>query len=230
MDQYKLESKKGEGAFSEVFMAKSLKTGKHVAIKCLKKKFESIEKVKKIKEIQALKHLSNCDHVVRLLEVLYDEPTGKLALVFELMDQNLYEWLKDRKKDFSMRKIKLLMYQLLKSIEYIHKKSIFHRDIKPENVLISGDVVKLADLGSCKGRGYRNLGIYHQTPHTEYISTRWYRAPECLMTDGYYDYKMDIWGYGCILYEIITKDPLFPGKNELNQVHKIHNILGTPPP
>jgi renal tumor antigen len=60
--------------------------------------------------------------------------------------------LKDRKKDLSMKKIKLLMYQLLKSIEYIHKKSIFHRDIKPENVLISGDVVKLADLGSCKGK------------------------------------------------------------------------------
>jgi renal tumor antigen len=60
--------------------------------------------------------------------------------------------LRDRKKDLSMKKIKLLMYQLLKSIEYIHRKSIFHRDIKPENVLISGDIVKLADLGSCKGK------------------------------------------------------------------------------
>lgn len=67
MDQYKLEAKKGDGAFSEVFMAKSLKTGKHVAIKCLKKKFDNIEKVKKIKEIQALKHLSSCDYVVKLI-------------------------------------------------------------------------------------------------------------------------------------------------------------------
>ena len=72
MDQYRLESKKGDGAFSEVFMALSLKTGKHVAIKCMKKKYDSIEKVKKIKEIQALKHLSSSDHVVKLIEVLYD--------------------------------------------------------------------------------------------------------------------------------------------------------------
>ena len=81
--------------------------------------------------------------------------------------------------------------------------------------------MKLADLGSCKG-------IYSKQPYTEYISTRWYRPPECLMTDGYYDYKMDIWGVGCVMFEITTLNPLFPGNNELDQVHRIHNILGTP--
>jgi len=111
-----------------------------------------------------------------LIEVLYDEPTGivvinsgKLALVFELMEQNLYECLVKR-KNLSMQKVKYYMYLLLKSISYIHKKGIFHRDIKPENVLITGDVIKLADFGSCKG-------IYSKHPYTEYISTRWYRAP-----------------------------------------------------
>ena len=73
------------------------------------------------------------------------------------------------------------MYQLIKSIEHMHKNGIFHRDIKPENILMTADQIKLADLGSCKG-------IYSEQPFTEYISTRWYRAPECLMTDGYYDY------------------------------------------
>lgn len=73
------------------------------------------------------------------------------------------------------------------------------------------------------------VGTYAEQPYTEYISTRWYRAPECLMTDGYYDFKMDLWGYGCILFEMITKCALFPGKNELDQVHKIHSVLGTPP-
>lgn len=75
---------------------------------------------------------------------------GKLALVFELMDQNLYEALVENKQLHPL-KVKLLMYQLLKSIEYIHSKGIFHRDIKPENVLVKGDCIKLADFGSCKG-------------------------------------------------------------------------------
>ena len=66
-------------------------------------------------------------------------------------------------------------------------------------------------------------------PYTEYISTRWYRAPECLLTDGYYNYKMDMWGVGCVFFEIVSLFPLFPGTNELDQIQKIHNIVGTPP-
>jgi len=88
--------------------------------------------------------------------------------------------------------------------------------------LITEDNLKVADLGSCRG-------IYSTQPYTEYISTRWYRPPECLLTDGYYSYKMDIWGTGCVMFEIASLFPLFPGNNELDQVHKIHNILGTPP-
>lgn len=103
----------------------------------------------------------------------------------------------------------------------MHKRGIFHRDIKPENILLLNDQIKLADFGSCKG-------IYSEHPYTEYISTRWYRAPECLLTDGYYDQKMDIWGVGCVLFEISSLFPLFPGTNELDQIHRIHNILGTP--
>lgn len=81
---------------------------------------------------------------------------GKLALVFELMEQNLYEYLV-RSKNMQSQKIKLYMYQLIKAIDYIHSKGIFHRDIKPENVLISGDCIKLADFGSCKGINYSYL-------------------------------------------------------------------------
>lgn len=90
-----------------------------------------------------------------------------------------------------------------------------------ENILIKDDQVKLADFGSCRG-------VYSQPPFTEYISTRWYRPPECLLTDGYYNHKMDYWGVGCVFFEILSLFPLFPGNNELDQVHKIHNILGTP--
>lgn len=65
-------------------------------------------------------------------------------------------------------------------------------------------------------------------PLTEYISTRWYRAPECLLTDGYYTYKMDIWGVGCVMYEVLSLCPLFPGEDELDQINKIHECIGTP--
>ncbi len=104
----------------------------------------------------------------------------------------------------------------------MHSNMIFHRDIKPENVLVMDDVIKLADFGSCRG-------ISAKAPLTEYISTRWYRSPECLLTDGYYNFKMDIWGVGCVWFEALTGNPLFPGRSELDQINKIHEILGTPP-
>lgn len=103
----------------------------------------------------------------------------------------------------------------------MHKSGIFHRDIKPENILIKGTHLVIADLGSCKG-------IYSKQPFTEYVSTRWYRAPECIMTEGYYTQKMDMWGIGCVLFEICSLFPLFPGENEIDQMHKIERILGPP--
>ena len=137
------------------------------------------------------------------------------------MDMNLFEAIKDRKSYLKEKIIKLYAYQLLKALNYMHKSGIFHRDIKPENILLKDDHLVLADLGSCKG-------IYSKPPFTEYVSTRWYRAPECIMTNGYYNYKMDMWGVGCVLFEITTLIPLFPGDNELDQMQKIQNVLGAP--
>ena len=132
-----------------------------------------------------------------------DVPTGRLALVFELMDMNMYDAIKGKRHYLPENRVKYYMYQLLKSIDHMHRNGIFHRDIKPENILLMEDHVKLADFGSCRG-------IYSKQPYTEYISTRWYRAPECLLTDGYYGYKMDLWGFGCVLFEVISLFPLFP--------------------
>ena len=137
------------------------------------------------------------------------------------MEKNLYEAIEGRKKYLPEKKAKFWIYQTLKALEFMHKNGIFHRDIKPENILLLKNKVKLADLGSCKG-------MYSKPPFTEYISTRWYRSPECLLTDGYYNYKMDIWGLGCVFYEILTLEPLFPGDDEIDQVNKINYIMGSP--
>uniref|UniRef100_A0A7S3EU05 Protein kinase domain-containing protein n=1 Tax=Haptolina ericina TaxID=156174 RepID=A0A7S3EU05_9EUKA len=139
------------------------------------------------------------------------------------MDMNIYELIRGRRHYLPESRIKVYMYQLLKSMDHMHRNGIFHRDIKPENILITDDELKLADFGSCRG-------IYSKQPYTEYISTRWYRAPECLLTDGFYNYKMDMWGVGCVFFEVLSLYPLFPGTNELDQVTKIHQILGTPTP
>ena len=222
MHKYKLLGKKGEGTFSEVLKAQDSGSGKMVAIKCMKNHFDSVEQVNKLREIQALRRLSPHPNIITLHEVLFDRSTGRLALVFELMDMNLYELIRGRRQYLAEDKVLHLMYQALTAVAHMHKNYVFHRDIKPENLLVRGDGLKLADFGSCRG-------IFCKPPLTEYISTRWYRAPECLLTDGHYNYKMDIWGLGCVFFEIMALYPLFPGTNELDQIHKIHNVLGTPP-
>uniref|UniRef100_A0A8D2HJV2 MOK protein kinase n=1 Tax=Urocitellus parryii TaxID=9999 RepID=A0A8D2HJV2_UROPR len=103
--------------------------------------------------------------------------------------------MKRRRHPLSEKKIRHYMYQLCRSLDHMHRNGIFHRDVKPENILIKQDVLKLGDFGSCRS-------VYSKQPYTEYISTRWYRAPECLLTDGFYTYKMDLWSAGCVFYEI----------------------------
>jgi len=179
--------------------------------------------VNNLREIQALHRLSPHPNVIRLIEVLYDGPTGRLALVFELMDMNVYELIRGRRHYVAEDRVCAYMYQLVKAMDHMHRNGIFHRDIKPENILLADEVLKLADFGSCRG-------IYSKQPYTEYISTRWYRAPECLLTDGYYNYKMDMWGVGCVFFELVALYPLFPGANEVDQIAKIHAVIGTPPP
>lgn len=224
MQKYQILGKKGEGTFSEVLRAQDLKTQQYVAIKCMKKVFKSKEQVNRLREIQAVRRLQPHPNIVDLNEVLFDRSTGRLALVFELMDLNLYEVIKGRKQYLTEEKVRSYMYQLLKGLDHAHRIGVFHRDIKPENILISADgALKIADFGSCKG-------VYSKPPLTEYISTRWYRAPECLLTEGHYTYKMDLWSVGCVFFEVTALFPLFPGSNELDQVHRIHNVLGSPPP
>lgn len=164
MHKYRLIGKKGEGTFSEVLKAQCIKNGKYVAIKCMKNHFDSLEQVNNLREIQALRRLSPHPGIIKLCEVLYDQPTGRLALVFELMDMNIYELIRGRRHYLPEARLKDYMYQLLKSMDHMHRNGIFHRDIKPENILVLDDELKLADFGSCRG-------IYSKQPYTEYLDS-----------------------------------------------------------
>ncbi|XP_025299194.3 MAPK/MAK/MRK overlapping kinase isoform X2 [Canis lupus familiaris] len=221
MKNYKAIGKIGEGTFSEVMKMQSLRDGSYYACKQMKQHFESIEQVNNLREIQALRRLNPHPNILTLHEVVFDRKSGSLALICELMDMNIYELIQGRRHPLSEKKITHYMYQLCKSLDHMHRNGIFHRDVKPENILIKQDVLKLGDFGSCRS-------IYSKQPYTEYISTRWYRAPECLLTDGFYTYKMDLWSAGCVFYEITSLQPLFPGANELDQISKIHDVIGTP--
>ncbi|KAJ3158109.1 hypothetical protein HDU86_003061 [Geranomyces michiganensis] len=223
LEDYRLMGKLGEGTFSEVLKVKQKKSGRISAMKRFRKHFKSFEEIETLREIQALRRLNPHQHIVDLEDVIFDPKHGILSLNFELMECNLYELISQRKTSalLTESKARLFMYQICKALEYIHGKGIFHRDIKPENILVKDNNIKIADFGSCRG-------IHSKQPYTEYIATRWYRPPECLLTAGFYSYKMDIWGAGCVLFEIVSRVPLFPGSNELDQLHRIHAVMGTP--
>ncbi|KAJ3215483.1 hypothetical protein HDU67_000341 [Dinochytrium kinnereticum] len=221
LEDFRLMCKLGEGTFSEVLKVKHKKSGKIYAMKRFRKHFQSTEEIEGLREIQALRRLNPHQNVIDLEDVIFDPKHGILSLNFDLMDCNLYELISKKHSPITEVKSKVYMHQICKGLEYMHSKGIFHRDIKPENILIKDSVVKIGDFGSCRG-------IHSKQPYTEYIATRWYRSPECLLCDGIYNFKMDIWGAGCVLYEMITRVPLFPGANELDQLHRIHAVLGTP--
>ncbi|KXS10484.1 kinase-like protein [Gonapodya prolifera JEL478] len=241
LEEFRLVGRLGEGTFSEVLRVKHRVTGKVSAMKRFRKTFKGwvvMGEVESLREIQALRRLAGHPNVIELEEVIFEPSSGVLALNFELMDCNLYELLSRKSHHIthtktaegsggssllSDRKIKIYMYQVFRALEIMHGKGIFHRDVKPENILIHGPIAKIADFGSCHG-------VYSRPPFTEYIATRWYRSPECLLSSGLYSSPLDIWSAGCVLFELVARVPLFPGSNELDQLHRIHNVLGTPEP
>lgn len=233
LNNYLLISKIGEGSFSEVLKVKDKKTGNLYAAKRLTKYFNTSDEVINYVELRTMQKLEYHSNVISLIEVIYENQLGALTLIFDLMDMSMYDFIKNRKRTLSETRCKCYMFQLVLGLNHLHRNGIFHRDIKPENILIRIDprlknnnplrseLVQLADLGSVC---YTEFPL----PHSAYISTRWYRAPECLLTSGFYGPKMDVWALGCCFYEILTLNPLFPGENELDQLHKIHEVIGSP--
>lgn len=109
----------------------------------------------------------------------------------------------------------------MQGLAYCHKQGFFHRDLKPENLLVNNDQIKIADFGLARE-------IRSRPPYTDYVATRWYRAPELLLRSTIYSSPVDIFAMGCIMAELYLLKPIFPGNSEADQLYKICAILGSP--
>ncbi|KAJ1431130.1 Serine/threonine-protein kinase, active site [Sesbania bispinosa] len=218
MERYKLIKEVGDGTFGSVWRAINKQTGEVVAIKKMKKKYYSWEECVNLREVKSLRKM-NHPNIVKLKEVIRESDI--LYFVFEYMECNLYQLMKDREKLFSEGEIRNWCFQVFQGLAYMHQRGYFHRDLKPENLLVTKDIIKIADFGLARE-------ISSQPPYTEYVSTRWYRAPEVLLQSYIYGSKVDMWAMGAIMAELFSLRPLFPGASEADEIYKICGVIGSP--
>lgn len=218
MERYKIIKEVGNGTFGSVWRALNKQTGEVVAVKKMKRKYYSWEECINLREVKSLRKM-NHPYIVKLKEVIRENDI--LYFVFEYMECSLYQLMKDRVKLFSETEIRNWCFQVFQGLAYMHQRGYFHRDLKPENLLVSKDVIKLADFGLARE-------ISSKPPYTEYVSTRWYRAPEVLLQSPTYGSAVDMWAMGAIMAELYTLRPLFPGSSEADEIYKICSVIGSP--
>ncbi|KAK3720417.1 Serine/threonine protein kinase [Vermiconidia calcicola] len=252
-DKFEVLKEIGDGSFGSVALGRTRSAGAHivrrgtlVAIKTMKKPFESFSQCMELREVIFLKSLPSHPHLVPAYDIFLDPLSKKLHIAMEYMDGNLYQLMKARDhKPLDGSCVKSILFQILSGLEHIHEHSFFHRDIKPENILVSTSAsdngsslkrysslvtppstpptysIKIADFGLARE-------THSRVPYTTYVSTRWYRAPEVLLRAGEYSAPVDIWAMGAMAVEIATLKPLFPGGNEVDQVWRVCEIMGSP--
>ena len=222
-------SLKGTGAYGYVIEAYDRKNDIRVAIKRTHKVGTKLSR-----EYEILSEIKECPYVVKLLTVFFTTNEDRKViqnLVFEFVPNSLEKYIENfklGKKHIPIKKIKIMMKQILTGLNYCHKKNIVHRDLKPDNILMTEDEqIKICDFGSSKNIEKMN-NIEVSSKSTPYVVTRYYRAPELFFGKNDYDTKIDIFSAGCILAELFTLSPLFPGLNEGLQIFEYMNILGIP--
>ncbi|KAG8386490.1 hypothetical protein BUALT_Bualt03G0154000 [Buddleja alternifolia] len=228
-NRYKILEIIGKGSYGVVCAAIDTHTGEKVAIKKITDIFEHMsDAIRILREIKLLRLLRHPD-IVEIKRIMLP-PSRRdfrdIFVVFELMESDLHQVIKAN-DDLTHEHHRFFLYQMLRALKYMHTANVYHRDLKPKNILANANCkLKICDLGLARV-------AFSDTPTTifwtDYIATRWYRAPElCGSFFSKYTPAIDIWSIGCIFAEVFTGKPLFPGKSVVHQLDLITDLLGTP--
>lgn len=221
LEEYHILAKLGDGTFSNVFKVKKDKTCEIFAMKIMKKRYASVEEVDSNDEIRYMRELGSHPNILQIYDVIFEPKLGRLSIVVDLMEYNLLQLLES--PHFCPDDVLYYSYQLINGISYLHSAGFVHRDIKPENILINLRTreLRIGDFGSLVEEPCSYIP-------GEYITTRWYRAPELLLKCPTYNAAIDVWSAGCVIAEMILKQPLFKGGDTISQLEHIHNVVGAP--
>ncbi|XP_078595823.1 mitogen-activated protein kinase 14-like isoform X4 [Branchiostoma floridae x Branchiostoma japonicum] len=221
-ERYQMLTPIGSGAYGQVCSAFDQQLQHKVAIKKLARPFQSeIHAKRSYRELRLLKHMEH-ENVIGLLNVMTPTLTFEdfqdVYLVTPLMGADLNNIVKCQK--LTDDHVQFLVYQVLRGLKYIHSAGIIHRDLKPSNIAVNEDCeLKILDFG---------LARLADDAMTGYVATRWYRAPEIMLNWMHYNKTADIWSVGCIMAELLTGRPLFPGTDHIDQLKRIMELVGTP--
>lgn len=228
--RYKGLSYIGEGAYGMVVSATDVKTGEKVAIKKVSPFEHRLFCQRTLREVKILNRFRH-PNIICIRNMLLGSQgvqSRDIYIVQNLMETDLHKILK--KTRLSPEHVAFFTYQILCALKYIHSANVIHRDLKPSNILI--DATTTCDLRICDFGLARVCDASHDHTGvmTEYVATRWYRAPEVMLVAKAYSMAIDIWSVGCILGEMFNNKPLFPGKNYVEQLTIIIKLMGKPKP
>lgn len=226
--KYEVLQKLGRGAYGIVWKAVDKKTKKVVALKKIFDAFQnSTDAQRTFREIMFLQELDQHENIIRLLNVHKAENDRDIYLVFEFMETDLHAVIRANILEEIHKKY--IVYQALKSLKFMHSADLLHRDMKPSNLLLNSEChVKVCDFGLARSIAETDAKDTHVM--TDYVATRWYRAPEILLGSPNYTKGVDMWSIGCIIGELLDGQPLFPGSSTMNQIEKIIEVTGYPTP
>lgn len=224
-DSYVKIDKVGQGTYSNVYKARDKETGKIVALKKVRFDTSEPESVKFMaREILILQKLDH-PNIVKLEGLATSRMQYSLYLVFDYMHSDLSRILSRPEERLTEPQIKCYMQQLLSGLQHCHDRGILHRDIKGSNLLIDRNgMLKIADLGLANF-----FNREKRRPLTSRVVTLWYRAPELLLGSTDYGVGIDLWSAGCLMAEMFAGRPILPGRTEVEQLHRIFKLCGTPP-